>query len=204
MANIATFQPEISATFRLLVDQTFSLASPQYHKYAVLARFELHRGDVFKIPCQPILKKFCVAGMADPLSFVLGNSGYRAYKYVPWGPVQEVMPYLIRRAQVPLSQAESSPSTLRLGLEGGGCCLEAPSLHMALLPGGNDVTFDVSIHHSAHLNVCGSVQENSTVMGGVQNEKNMLLREFWRRLKEDTFPMSLFKGRGRGDKAATA
>ena len=40
------------------------------------------------------------AGMADPLSFVLGNGGYRAYKYVPWGRVEEVMPYLIRRAQV--------------------------------------------------------------------------------------------------------
>lgn len=39
-------------------------------------------------------------GMADPLSFVLGNGGYRAYKYVPWGRVEEVMPYLIRRAQV--------------------------------------------------------------------------------------------------------
>lgn len=38
--------------------------------------------------------------MADPLSFVLGGGGYRAYKYVPWGRVEEVMPYLIRRAQV--------------------------------------------------------------------------------------------------------
>ena len=38
-------------------------------------------------------------GMADHLTFTLGNAGYRAYKYVPYGPWSEVMPYLIRRAQ---------------------------------------------------------------------------------------------------------
>jgi proline dehydrogenase len=38
-------------------------------------------------------------GMADHLSLVLGRHKYRAYKYVPFGPLQEVMPYLIRRAQ---------------------------------------------------------------------------------------------------------
>lgn len=38
-------------------------------------------------------------GMADHLTFTLGASGYKAYKYVPYGKVEEVMPYLIRRAQ---------------------------------------------------------------------------------------------------------
>lgn len=38
-------------------------------------------------------------GMADNLTFNLGEEGYSAYKYVPYGKVSEVMPYLIRRAQ---------------------------------------------------------------------------------------------------------
>lgn len=38
-------------------------------------------------------------GMADHLTFTLGANGYKAYKYVPYGPIDEVMPYLIRRTQ---------------------------------------------------------------------------------------------------------
>ena len=38
-------------------------------------------------------------GMMDHLTFNLGKHGYRAYKYVPYGEVHEVIPYLLRRAQ---------------------------------------------------------------------------------------------------------
>jgi len=38
-------------------------------------------------------------GMADHLTFTLGVNGYKAYKYVPYGPIEEVVPYLIRRTQ---------------------------------------------------------------------------------------------------------
>lgn len=38
-------------------------------------------------------------GMSDNLTFNLANAGYNAAKYLPYGPVREVVPYLIRRAQ---------------------------------------------------------------------------------------------------------
>lgn len=38
-------------------------------------------------------------GMSDHISFNVAHNGYNVAKYVPYGPIEEVMPYLIRRAE---------------------------------------------------------------------------------------------------------
>jgi proline dehydrogenase len=43
---------------------------------------------------------FCqLYGMSDNLTFNLAKEGFNVAKYLPYGPVREVVPYLIRRAQ---------------------------------------------------------------------------------------------------------
>jgi len=53
-------------------------------------------------------------GMADHISFNLAASGYQVVKYVPYGPVLEVIPYLIRRAEENISVSGQTPRELQL------------------------------------------------------------------------------------------
>ena len=38
-------------------------------------------------------------GMSDNISFNLSHEGYNVAKYIPYGPIKQVLPYLIRRAE---------------------------------------------------------------------------------------------------------
>ena len=53
-------------------------------------------------------------GMSDNISFNLAKVGYNVAKYVPYGPVEAVMPYLLRRAAENTSVAGQSSRELTL------------------------------------------------------------------------------------------
>lgn len=50
-------------------------------------------------PSHPHIYFSQLLGMSDHISYNLSNAGYNVAKYVPYGPVKDVLPYLIRRAQ---------------------------------------------------------------------------------------------------------
>ena len=53
-------------------------------------------------------------GMSDPITFNLADHGYNVAKYVPYGPIREAMPYLIRRAKENTSVAGQTSRELTL------------------------------------------------------------------------------------------
>ena len=53
-------------------------------------------------------------GMSDNISFNLAKGGYNVAKYVPYGPVESVMPYLLRRASENTSVAGQSSRELSM------------------------------------------------------------------------------------------
>ena len=53
-------------------------------------------------------------GMSDHISYNLSKAGYNVAKYLPFGPVKDVMPYLIRRAEENTSVAGQTTRELNL------------------------------------------------------------------------------------------
>ncbi len=53
-------------------------------------------------------------GMSDHISFNLAHEGYQVSKYVPYGPIREVLPYLLRRADENTSVAGQTTRELSL------------------------------------------------------------------------------------------
>ncbi len=56
-------------------------------------------------------------GMSDNISYNLAQEGYNVAKYLPFGPVKDVMPYLIRRAEENTSVAGQTNRELNLIME---------------------------------------------------------------------------------------
>jgi proline dehydrogenase len=53
-------------------------------------------------------------GMSDNISYNLAANGYNVAKYLPFGPVKDVMPYLIRRAEENTSVAGQTSRELSM------------------------------------------------------------------------------------------
>ncbi|HMK06792.1 MAG TPA: proline dehydrogenase family protein, partial [Flavobacterium sp.] len=53
-------------------------------------------------------------GMSDNISYNLAAHGYNVAKYLPFGPVRDVMPYLIRRAEENTSVAGQTSRELMM------------------------------------------------------------------------------------------
>ena len=64
------------------------------------SRYMAELMDVLKIPRDDNRCWFSqLYGMSDHISFNLAKEGYNVAKYVPYGPVHNVLPYLMRRVE---------------------------------------------------------------------------------------------------------
>lgn len=63
-------------------------------------RLQAHLMSVCGLPPNhPHIATAQLYGMSDNISYIMANAGYNVEKYLPYGPVAEVIPYLIRRTR---------------------------------------------------------------------------------------------------------
>lgn len=91
----------------------FALCAGTHNEHSSLYLADL----IQKNNLDPQNKKFYFSqllGMSDHISFNLANKKFQVAKYVPFGPVREVIPYLLRRAQENTSVAGQTGRELSL------------------------------------------------------------------------------------------
>ena len=76
---------------------SISMIVASHNEESTLLAFDLYQKD--KINKQHSLHFSQLYGMSDHLTFNLASEGQSVSKYLPFGPIQEVIPYLMRRAQ---------------------------------------------------------------------------------------------------------
>ena len=75
---------------------SFILASHNEQSNLKIAQLMIEKG----IPADdPHVHFSQLYGMSDPISFNIAKEGYNVSKYLPFGPIKDVIPYLMRRAE---------------------------------------------------------------------------------------------------------
>lgn len=111
----ASTDKDYDAALAFLVDNAavFSVCAGTHNENSSLLLTELLQ----KAHIAPSEKQFYFAqllGMSDHISYNLSDAGYQVAKYVPFGPVHEVLPYLLRRADENTSVAGQTSRELGL------------------------------------------------------------------------------------------
>lgn len=103
--HVIQFLHEQTSNFSLIIashnEESTALAADLFkNKYATMKAQQLHFSQLY--------------GMSDHLTFNLAAAGYDVSKYLPFGPIEEVIPYLMRRAQENSSVAGQTNRELNL------------------------------------------------------------------------------------------
>ena len=111
----ASTDKDYDAALAFLVENAavFSVCAGTHNENSSLLLTELLQ----KAHVAPSEKQFYFAqllGMSDHISYNLSDAGYQVAKYVPFGPVHEVLPYLLRRADENTSVAGQTSRELGL------------------------------------------------------------------------------------------
>ena len=109
---------DFNAAVRYLVEHYETIGSCNASHNVASNRLQAELIHAAGIPRQHKHLNFCqLYGMSDHITFNLAAAGYNVAKYVPYGPVREVVPYLIRRAQENSSVTGDMSRELKLLVE---------------------------------------------------------------------------------------
>ena len=75
---------------------SFILASHNEQSNLKIAQYMSEKGIAANDPHVHFSQLY---GMSDPISFNMAKEGYNVSKYLPFGPIKDVIPYLMRRAE---------------------------------------------------------------------------------------------------------